>query len=566
MKKLLLVYLLCLMLSSLILSRSAAKAVSTSVIFEQLQTGGMGSGTASEEAVVIRNVSLAPVDVSGWCLQYSSAANGSDFTMLSCVTASLSLKLMLDTGGQMSFATDQFVLKNPSFHPDYIFSAGLASGGGHVRLTDSAGIEIDRLGWGTAIRAEGVPATPHVAGEVLGRNDTHRVDTDNNATDFTSMAFSPVLASGLYEVEVPKDVCPNIDGLQMSVPESYLIGEDGSCMQDVCINIEGSQASIPEDYSEAQEAGVCYPIVLESRPLLITEILPNAPSYDDGLEFIEIYNPNETTVNLQGYRIDLGLGSNEGYTFYDGQLMPGQYKTISDTTSGIVLPNTSGVVRLLAPAGNVVSETEAYSEPEDGISWAFLEEGWAFSNQPTPGEANKPSVEIVPEGSSVTLPAVLPPCPSGKVRNPETNRCRAVVLDVAMPSCPTNQYRNPTTNRCKSVVVENVLAACKEGQERNPETNRCKSVAGSTKSLIPCEEGEERNPQTNRCKKAASSNSGQSLAGVKDVFVESTGTPLNILLVAALLFCALVYVGYEWRHEIMRKILQRKARTTAYAR
>jgi LPXTG-motif cell wall-anchored protein len=49
----------------------------------------------------------------------------------------------------------------------------------------------------------------------------------------------------------PEDVCPNIDGMQTTVPEGYYINDDGDCVKDpvdVCPNIDGMQTTVPEGY------------------------------------------------------------------------------------------------------------------------------------------------------------------------------------------------------------------------------------------------------------------------------------------------------------------------------
>lgn len=569
MKSRIVIYLICLLSCLTIVPHPKVHAASQGVVLYQLQTGGAISGTASEEMVLVRNNSAAPLDISGWCIQYSSATNGVDFTNLACVPSQSTLKIMLDgNGGLTIFATDQYLLKNPVFNTDFKFSAGMAATGGHIRLLDASGTEIDRVGWGTAVHPEAAAAVPHSSGKVLSRSNAE--DTDNNQNDFMSAVLLQPLVSGVYEVEIPKDVCPNIEGVQAIIPNSYMLDEAGNCKQDTCPNLDGLQATVPAGYTQLDSGGPCELIVFESRPLLITEILPNAPSYDDGLEFIEIYNPNDSAVELSGYVIDLGSLAKKSYTFTSGEIAPGQYITVSDTQSGIILPNTSGSVRLIAPAGNTVSEPAMYSAPPEGLSWSFLEDEWAFTNQVTSGEANKPSLVVDAEDDkpAEVISTVLAPCPAGKVRNPETNRCRLIPLAVEDPaSCPEGQFRNPATNRCKSVAVESgSLTPCKEGQERNPETNRCRSVAAASKTLVPCEQNEERNPETNRCKKKSDSEIGSSLSSVKDVYVQQSRMSLNFVLVGALLTCAVAYVGYEWRHELLRKFSHLKARKEAFAK
>ncbi len=74
---------------------------------------------------------------------------------------------------------------------------------------------------------------------------------------------------------VPVDVCPNLSGIQSSVPKNYAL-VDASCVytiiktegstevQDVCKNIPGLQTSISDKYY--QESGNCYIAHVPGQP------------------------------------------------------------------------------------------------------------------------------------------------------------------------------------------------------------------------------------------------------------------------------------------------------------
>lgn len=562
MKKLLLI--LCLW--SLWLARASvpASAVSAQVVIYQVQSGGSGSGTASEELLVIRNLASTPVNVTDWCVQYSAATNGNDFTILGCSkTEQPNVELWLEAGGLMSFASDQFTLKNAGFSADFTLSAGMAAAGGHVRLVDGSGNEVDRLGWGTALRPEGSPSVAALSGQALTRKlQTVPSDTDNNANDFMSAAVVSPIVSGVYEAEIVVDVCSDIEGVQATIPEGYLLDDDGACFKDACLNVDGLQVSIPTGYQTPADGSICEVVLLSDRPLLITEILPNVAGYDDGLEFIEIYNPNPDSVALSGYTLQLGLSGAQSYSFDQGSILPGQYMAFSDAETGITLPNTSASVRLIAPAGNIVSETDMYNNPSENVAWALLEDQWIFTNQVTKSDINKPYLEAATD-EVLGVTTVLAPCPAGKFRNPATNRCKSIeVIAGSLAECKKNEYRNENTNRCKSLSTStSSLIACKEGQTRNPDTNRCKSISSSSGNLVPCDPGEERNPQTNRCKKKTDNGlDANGLSQVKDVATKESRVPVNFLLIGALIACAAAYVGYEWRAEIRQSAVRMMAR------
>jgi len=511
---------------------------SDTVVIAQLASGGSGSGTASQEYILLYNFSADDINVTNWCLNYSSSANdpnavGATKKELACVVPpDDQTELWVTSGGYISFTTDEFDLANVGFVSDFGFSTGVAGPGGHVWLTDAQGLVIDLIGWGSAVAPEGIAADEHMSGEVLSRDLTvDIVDTDVNLADFSSQPIlSPVL-SGLYEKAVVVDVCPNIEGIQLEFPSGFLADVNGDCIPDFCPNIDGLQVESPAGYEKLEGEEDCTLIPLEDAVLLITELLPNAPSFDKGLEFIEIFNTNSVPVDLVGYTLQLGLSFSKEFSFVGGVIQPGEYLTFSDLDTGIVLPNTASTsVRLVAPAGNVVSETGVYSNANDNVSWAIVSDIWIYTNQITPGSANKPFLEpAVNEVLGIT--SVLAPCPAGKFRNPATNRCKNIVSAVSQ------------------------LTPCAADQSRNPATNRCKKISSSTSSLVPCKEGQERNPTTNRCRNVATLGGSSELSSVTDVAVESSEGQLNWPIILLSIGGTLAYMAYEWRFELRSRLL-----------
>lgn len=69
------------------------------------------------------------------------------------------------------------------------------------------------------------------------------------------------------EPKPPKDVCPNLDGMQKKVPKGYMRDEDGNCViipkdKDVCPNLDDMQKELPEGYTW-DENGNCVPVTEE---------------------------------------------------------------------------------------------------------------------------------------------------------------------------------------------------------------------------------------------------------------------------------------------------------------
>ena len=516
-------------------SAPKASSLSDSIAIYQLQTAGAISGTASQELILLLNTSAVDVDVTNWCVQYSSSADSAGFKK--CLTPiDLQTKIWVQSGGLISFASAEFMTANPDFLPDIVFSAGMAATGGHLRLLNAVNVEIDKVGWGTAVSPEGTVATVHTTGKVLSRALVAPViDTDENSLDFSSQDRVAVVASGLFEVVEPVDLCPNIESVQTELPVGYLFDDDLNCQLDICPNLDDLQITVPEGYQLESES--CTHLPLETRPILITELYPNAPSYDTGNEFIELYNPHDSDISLNGYTLQVGPDFTKTKIFTDEIIGAKSYLAISDTATGITLPNTNGVVlRLRNQAGELVYETPLYTEIAETTSWAIVDDQWIITNQITPGGANLPF--IVPADDEVLgISTVLAPCPLGKYRNPETNRCRTIETAVS------------------------TLIPCDEDEYRNPDTNRCRKLVSSASALISCDEGEERNPDTNRCRKitATLAKTTDDLAEIKDVAVDEASGSFDWRLGGAVVAGAIAYILYEWRDEIRRKVSFRRS-------
>lgn len=416
-------------------STGRVSASSNSLVVYQVQTGSTGS--ASQEFVSIYNNSSGPVDVTGWCVMYSSASDATQ-SQLGCLSPpNNQTRLWVDSHKSVLLASNEFTQANPDAQIDLIFKAGMSATSGHIKLLNPQKELIDSVGWGAASKPEGSSAVAHPVGKILQRlnlNEQELRDTDSNSTDFHHVSLS-VPPSGVYEEFIESD--------------------------------------------------------LESVALVISEILPDAIGADAGKEFVEIYNPSEQPVNLGNYVLQSGPTYAKSYRLPDLVIEPLSYLALSDDQTKLSLPNTSGSVRLLDPAGNILSTTGTYADLGEGVSWAF-DGSWRATYQSTPGSEN------------IILTAK--PCPDGQVRSEESGRCRNIssAKSSAPTPCRSDQVRNPETNRCRKISsLVSGLTPCKPGQIRSPETNRCRSATSKSNAKAPCKAGQTRNPETGRCKKIA---------------------------------------------------------------
>jgi len=292
--------------------------------------------------------------------------------------------------------------------------------------------------------------------------------------------------------------------------------------------------------------------------ITLSELLPDPGDLPDSEgEFIELFNPNEYPVDISGYVLQSGSDFQYDYVFVETVI--DEFLVVYSVNSDLVLSNSGSKVRLIDLQGNVISETE-YPKVKSDEVWTLIEEEWVLSDRSTPGEENiLPDIEEeaeVENEEEIEEEKTYEPCPEGKFRNPETNRCKNIETDESiLKPCLVNQYRNPETNRCKLITsTTTTLKPCAPDQIRNPLTNRCKKfeVAGST--LKPCAEGQERNPETNRCRKVLGASTTEQPAQVSEQEQD-----VSYLAMGSVTAGASLYAIWEYRKDILLKLRRRKS-------
>jgi len=534
---------------------------SPTIVISQVRTGTTAS--AMSEFIEIYNNSSEPVDISNWCLYYASASTAAVGSKIACfVPSTPTTHLMLLPYSFALAISTQYAVTTPTLSGDIAFSATLSGTAGHVRLLDGASNEIDKLGYGSLTSTGAIsPETKAVSAPtfdlVLLRASVNNLksDTDNNNADFYITSHTTGNRYGsLYEVvdicsnldgiqqvlpanfalnasgncyDATVDACSNIEGIQPVIPSDHAVDISGNCLPDVCVNIIGTQIVMPDGYY-LSNTGQCYRSML---PIYVTELLPNAEGIDDGREFIELYNPNDTEISLEYYQLSVGASGNSTVSFtYSDRIAPRSYFVIYNDTRSFTMNNTNGLVTVRSVDGVIIDQSLAYLDPGEGESWAKFDEGWMYTNTPTPGALNlvmQLGEAQLPDAAVDVSAPILKPCAANQERNLETNRCRlisAASTTARLTPCKDGQYRSEETNRCRAIgSTESTVAACKDGQQRNPDTNRCRNVASS------------KIPEADYEVLGASSQKGP-----------------NYLLIGIIvvLVAALGYAIWEWRYEM----------------
>lgn len=340
------------------------------LLIAEVQTGTTNS--ASEEFVELYNPTDQNIDISHYKVEYYSAASD-----LSVPSRSIPLHGTFYAGKHYLLASTGYL----SDEANDSFSAGFSKTGGHLFLVSpdpadaTQDIVHDIIGWGTALHPETAAALSPPDSNSLQRKtdaDSHFIDTDNNAEDFT---LNPT---------------PN--------PESDNIAPDaGSTTTPPPDQTTAGDNNLPEDAPIA-------PIASQLQPLAITELLPNPapPASDSTDEYVEIYNPNSEPIDLSGYKLQTGNSYSYSHTFTSGTIAGGSYEALTVTETGALLANSGGKARLIDPSGAIISETPAYDTADDGQAWALVDGSWAWTTTPTPNEANILTVPLAHETSATT--------------------------------------------------------------------------------------------------------------------------------------------------------------------
>lgn len=349
------------------------------VLIVEVQTASEAS--AGEEFVELHNPNDIPTDVTGWLLQYKSAT-GENWT------TKAELEGEIEPRGRYLLATDDYSEEEY----DQEFSSGLAASAGHLRLVIPAETDEeeefihDQLGWGdTADSAEGdSPAEAPDKGESLKRivdEDGYFIDTDVNFDDFeVSITPTPVSDPEPEDVEVIEDEVPVDDE---AIDNEDIIDEE---IEPVVEEGEGGvlgQTKEPLSYPE----------------VWITELFidPSSPKTDAEDEFIEIFNPSKSAVQLKDYIIQTGNTFSRSFTIPELEVQPGQYLALYSLDTGLPLSNSGSQARILDPDGGELFKTDPYNKAKSDTSWIFLDGKWLWSAQSTPAA---PNIVVVPASSS----------------------------------------------------------------------------------------------------------------------------------------------------------------------
>lgn len=337
------------------------------LLIVEIQTASISS--ASDEFIELFNNTDQPIDGTNFRLQYRSAG-GTDWLNKTVINSTI------EPRGRFLIATES--LGVPA---NITTGLGLAAAGGHLRvvqITDAGETDVDQLAWGTAQFALSTPAAAPEAGQSLKRKlneDGRFIDTDNDSQDFATASvptpeFSPAVITDPAEE-------PNENPADQESP-------DGAADDPVTLeNTESVKTAV------------------DSKQIELSELFidPDQPALDSEDEFVELYNPNDEPVDLEGFIIETGSKYSYNFTLPNITIGAKQYLALYSLDTGLTLSNSGGGARVLSPAGEPIYEAPAYEKAKTDTSWANIGGSWQWTSKPTPNAANEAASKPSTTGS-----------------------------------------------------------------------------------------------------------------------------------------------------------------------
>lgn len=186
----------------LVLSSLWSFSQSTTLVISQVYGAGGNSGAVlNADYVELHNISGAPISLSGYTIQYATAAlaSGANWTGVSPLPA-----VSIPAGGYYLIQMTTAGANGAALPtPDYLAAPtiAMAAASGRVALVNgltalvgcpAAGSYVDLVGYGTSTCFEGAAPTTAISTTLAAfRNNNGCTDTDNNGADFSVLAPAP---------------------------------------------------------------------------------------------------------------------------------------------------------------------------------------------------------------------------------------------------------------------------------------------------------------------------------------------------------------------------------------
>ena len=361
-----------------------------------------------DEFIEIYNPSTDPVSLNDYFIGYINTPSP---TADQQFTTAVIADGLLPAGQGLILAKHELDINMPNAKKSPFSS--LSDSGGTLRITNAADTVIDQFTWTSTLSLAIDPI------QYLCTSST--VACNVNKTQSFSRMKDPndqfVLVSPTWQLDVPSPQSAALLPLPPPPTEPELDPAPAP-VTDTLPEPDTQEETVADTTPPASETST--ETQAQLVPPQITELLPNpaAPASDSSDEFIELYNPNDQPLNLDGYKLQSGNNFTYSHTFADITLAAHSYQAFMVTETGNILSNTSGQARLLDPIGIVVAQTNAYDSADDGSSWAFINGAWQWTTTATPDASNVLTLPIL-KIATIKTPVVKKVAAAKKVTKPK---------------------------------------------------------------------------------------------------------------------------------------------------
>ncbi len=121
--------------------------------------------------------------------------------------------------------------------------------------------------------------------------------------------------------------------------------------------------------------------------LIINELLPACQGAGEDCEYIELYNPENRVIKLDGWRLNI---KKSNYVFPESAAIKARsFLVVKREESRLSLSNRGATVYLLDPRGKIINGVE-YGQAKDELSFSRVDSRqWQWTEKQTPGAANE---------------------------------------------------------------------------------------------------------------------------------------------------------------------------------
>ena len=407
----------------------APKIVLAQVIFNEVTWMG-SSISANDEWMELYNDAATAVDLTGWKIIFLDKNLVEKFTVN--FTDKDIVKQISDHGYFLLERTDDDTV--PDIVADKIYTGALNNDGGVLKLFDAQNNSIDEI---------------NNVEKWLAGDNTKKLTMERGAGGAWQNSTAP---NG-----TPKSA--NSGGAPTPTPSPSV-----------------APSASPTATSSATPSPTPAPAYQYSKDILINEFLPNPETGDK--EWVELINIGSSAINLASWQIDDEENSTSPQVIpADTTISPNEFLVISFNKS--TLNNDGDKVRLLWPDDQVVHSV-LYAKATPGQAVAKFDAGWLWTNQPTPGQANKKSLTEKNE----TISLSVAPNSADKITTIE----ETVAVQTGAPRVATinNQTAiapaaTPTKNNLaadRSAPNPNLIAAANEPIKNNSGSSAILILAG----------------------------------------------------------------------------------------